>query len=275
MAYAELSSTNGEAQTIVDTATRAAEPHQLEPGKVYAFNTPSGVHKVDLTGPEYRDVPERKTGTTTVRDVGSFTHYYGKHADNDSEIYADAERLTVTAVLDAHTETGPRWGGHRLHLDLRESDAWQQWTRSDGTLMSQEKFAEFIEDHLPELIEPDSATMLEIAQSLQATTSVDFQSGHRLQDGQRQLKYVETTQAKAGAKGELTIPEVFTVGLVPFDNSEGYRLTARLRYRISGSELSIGYKLERPKDVQAAAFADVLEQISGDIGVTVMTGTPG
>ncbi|MDJ1132457.1 DUF2303 family protein [Streptomyces iconiensis] len=261
-------------QPVIDTALRTAPPAELEPGKVYAFHTPTGIHKVDLTGPEYRDFPARKTGTTTVRDVDSFRAYWDKHHGEHSEVYADTERLTVTAVLDAHEPDAPRWGAHRLALALRTTDAWKQWMTSDGQLLGQEDFAEFLEDHLPELLEPSAADMLEIAQSLQAATKVDFQSGVRLASGQRQFQYVETTTTKAGQKGQLTVPETFVVGLVPFEGSEGYRLTARLRYRITDRGLRMGYKLERPTDILHTAFTDVVTAIGAQIKQPVMNGQP-
>ncbi|RPE40228.1 uncharacterized protein DUF2303 [Streptomyces sp. Ag109_O5-1] len=271
--YRDLTATPGEAQVIVDTALLAAAPAELEIGKVYAFRTPAGVEKVDLTGDQYKDAPTRKTGTTTVRDTASFLAYFGKHADADSEVYADAERFTVTAVLDANTAGAARWGGHRAVLALRQTDAWKQWAASDGKLMTQEQFAEFLEDHLPELLEPDAATMLEIAQSIQGVAKAEFQSGTRLNSGERKLAYVETVTAKAGQKGELVIPETFVVGLVPFEGGEGFRLTARLRYRINGGPLQLGYKLERPADVLRTAFQGVVTEISEGITVPVLNGT--
>jgi uncharacterized protein YfdQ (DUF2303 family) len=261
-------------QTIVDTTLRSAPPVVLELGKVHAFHTPVGVQKFDLTGPEHTGVPPRKSGTTTVRDSASFTEYFGKHADDNTEVYSDAERLTVTAVLDAHTATEARWSGHRLTLALRQTEAWKQWLALDGKLQGQEAFAEFLEDHLPELLEPSAATMLEIAQSIQGVAKAEFQSGTRLQSGERKLAYVETVTAKAGQKGELVIPETFTVGIVPFEGSDGYQLTARLRYRINGGPLQLGYKLERPTDILRTAFADVVGAIGEQISVPILNGTP-
>jgi uncharacterized protein YfdQ (DUF2303 family) len=262
------------AQVIVDTALRSAEHHELELGKFYVFNTPSGIADVDLTGDQYKANPTRKKGTTTVRDAVSFLAYWTKHNDTSSEVYADAEKLTVTAVLDAHHPEAARWGGHRLHLALRETEAWKQWMRCDGHLLSQDAFAEFLEDHLPELLEPSAAEMLEIAQSFQAAVKVDFQSATRLSSGQRQFQYVETQTSKAGQKGTLSVPETFVIGLVPFEGSEGYRLTARLRHRITPEGLKLGYKLERPDDTRKTAFADVVKAIGADIDTPVMNGTP-
>jgi uncharacterized protein YfdQ (DUF2303 family) len=260
-------------QPVIETALRSAPPAELEPGKVYAFHTPSGVHQVDLTGPDHTGVLSRKIGTTTVRDAQSFLTYWDKHHDDDSEVYADSDRLTVTAVLDAHTPGAARWGGHRLHLALRETTAWQQWARNDGQLLDQEAFAEFLEDHLPELLEPSAADMLEIAQSFQAAQKVDFQSATRLSSGQRQFQYVETATTKAGQKGQLTVPETFVIGLVPFEGSEGYKLTARLRYRVGQQGLRLGYKLERPDEIRKTAFADVVHAIGEQIDTPVMNGT--
>lgn len=261
-------------QSVIDIAQQATAPHVLEIGKVHAFAVGGIVKTVDLTGDQYKDQPSRKTGTTTVRDAASFLAYWGKHSDGDSEVYADAERLSVTAVLDANTEAGgARWEGHRLHLALRKTDTWNAWLANDGKLMKQEQFAEFLEDHLAELLDPAAAEMLEIAQSIQAATKVDFKSATRLSSGQRQLEYVETMTAKAGQRGQLTIPETFVVGLVPFEGSDGYRLTARLRYRI-GDGLTMGYRLETPGDTLRTAFADVVKALAEPIEQPVMNGSP-
>jgi uncharacterized protein YfdQ (DUF2303 family) len=264
------------ARVIANLALQSAAPTTLELGKVHAFHTAQGVQKIDLTGAEYRDKPTRKTGTTTVRDALSFVTLWDKHSDElASEIYADADRLTITAVLDADSADAPDWGGHRLVLALRETDAWKAWAANDGRLIGQEDFAEFIEDHLPEILKPAAAEMLEIAQSVSGTVKADFAGGVRLATGQRQLQYTETVQAKAGQKGTLVIPEVFTIGLLPFEGlTAGYQITARFRYRIEGSTLRMGYKLDRPQDSRATAFQDVVKAISEQITVPILNGTP-
>lgn len=263
-------------QAVINTAMKAAGPATLQPGQIYGWLTPDGrVQQVDLTGPEHTGTPARKSGVTTVRDVRSFLEYFGKHSDEHSEVYADTERLSITALLDAHTPDAPRFGTHRLALALRPTKTWQQWLDRDGKLMGQEEFAEHLEDHLAELVTPPAAEMLEIAQSIQGSTTAEFQSGTRLQSGQRQLAYVETTKAMAGSKGNLTIPETFEIGLVPFEGSAPYKLTARLRYRIEpAGGLRLAYKLDRPGETLAAAFADVLNAVAKAVEQPVMNGTP-
>lgn len=261
-------------QTIVTTATRAAQGQALDVGKVYAFSTTTGVHQIDLTGEQYKDQPTRKTGTTTVRDAAAFLAYYTKHHDADTEVYSDVERLSVTAVLDANTPTAARWGGHRLTLGLRTTKAWTEWTAADGKLLSQDAFAQFLESHLPDLVNPDAATMLEIAQSIQASTNGQFQSASRLQSGARKFVFTEETTATAGRGSDLEIPEVFKIAVAPFEGAVRYSVNARLKYRLSRSELTIGYLLEQPEERVATAFGEVVALIAAGIATPILNGTP-
>ncbi|XMN09349.1 DUF2303 family protein [Streptomyces griseobrunneus] len=264
-------------QAVIDVAMRAAQPHQLEPGNFYTLVTPGGgVQKVDLTGPEHTGVPARKSGTTLVRDVDSFLAYFDKHGDDHSEVYADVERRTITAVLDAHTGEDARWGGHRVELHLRETSAWRAWTSMDGQLVPQGQFAEFIEDNLVDLVEPTAATMLELAESFEVTTSAEFQSSQRLDSGARKFSYVEEQTGKAGHKGDITIPATLTLALRPFEGTEPYKVIARFKYRLDKAkgELRLGFKIERPGDVLAAAFADIRTLIDSDVPMAVLNGAP-
>lgn len=267
--------TNLEVQPIAALAQQALKPQAVEPGGIYLVATADGrIEHVDLTGPEYTGQLDRKAGTTTVRDAASFLAYYGKHHDADTEVYSDVERLSVTAVLDAHQAATARFGAHRLVLSLRRTKAWDEWLALDGKLVDQDRFANFLEDHLPNLVEPDAATMLEIAQSIKATTKAEFQSSSRLQSGERKFAFVEDTKASAGTKGDLAIPETFRIAVPPFEGADAYSMTARFKYRLGGGQLALGYKLEQPEERARAAFADVLAEIANGVGTPILNGTP-
>ncbi|MFD5682154.1 DUF2303 family protein [Streptomyces bacillaris] len=266
-------------QAIIDIAQAAVAPQALEPGKVHVVALGRGqFQQIDLTGPQHTGVPARKSGATVVRDVNSFLAYFDKHGDESTEVYADVESRTITAVLDAHTAEAARWGGHRLELRLRATSAWTAWMGANNDLMSQALFAEFIEDNLVDLVEPDSATMLELAQSFEATTSAEFQSSQRLDSGQRRFSFVEDVQAKAGHKGEITIPATLMLALRPFEGTEPYAVTARFRYRLDRQkgELRLGFKIERPEDTLASAFNDIRALVDDGIpeGIAVLNGAP-
>lgn len=266
-----------EAQTVADIARAGAAPLQLDDAQVYVFSTPNGVQVVD--GRQYGRWPDRKIGTRRVHTAASFIGYLGQqHEDQCTKVWVDDTKFAVVAVIDDHGSLAG-FGDHRLALQLEQTDSWKAWAKHDGKLLDQTTFAEHIEDNAPDIIDPAAAVMLELAQSFQAKTKVDFESSQQLANGRRSLEYKETIDARAGQKGQIEIPAEFRLALKPFYGTDPYAVTARFRYRIQGGHLQIGYKLNRPADVQRSAFGDIVDAIRAGLteraaDVLVLDGTP-
>lgn len=262
-------------QTIVDTATAAAGPSELEPGKIYAWLTPDGVvSQVDLTSDKYHDNPKRKIAKVYVEDIESFLTYWAKHNDAGSDLFVNVNSHYLTAVLDAHTTDGARWAEHKIVLELKTTDRWNAWANHDRKPLRQVVFAEFIEDHLDDIREPAAASMLEIAQTFQAATKVKFSSSITLGNGTRRLNWEETTDSRAGESGKLDVPAAFKIGIAPFDFAEQYEITARFRYRIDSGQLYITYLLDDPTAVIRDAVLDIVKQVEDKTKRKVMRGAP-
>ena len=99
-----------------------------------------------------------------------------------------------------------------------------------------------------------------------------FSSAKRLQDGQVQLSYSETIDAKAGAEGSLKIPQKFSLALRLFKNGDGYKITARLKYRMTAGAVKFWYELERPENAIEDAFNGYIKKVSEETGYTVLVG---
>lgn len=266
-----------EVEELAAIVRAGVEPVALDLGKYWIARDANGtVQELDLTGDQYRTSPARKTGITNVRDVTSFLHYWDKHqTDGTSEIYADLDRRTITAVLDAHGTDTPGWAGHILRLTLRHHPSWTAWTGISGKLMGQQQFAEFIEDHRPDIIEPVSADVLELAQSFQATVKAEFKSGTILKSGQRELQFTETLDAQAGKQGRLAIPDHIRLALPVFDaDSMAEAVTARFRYRIENGSLRLSLILDDVDEKVRSAFQAVVGEINDSVEVDVLNGTP-
>lgn len=224
--------------------------------------------------------PRRKRGERHVQDAGSFVAYVEKHGLPETEVYADLSRSKLVGVINAHqgatngVDDDAGHGDHRVHLELVETDAWKAWTAKDRKAMTQADFAEHLEDRAVDVLDPDSATMLEIAQSLIATTGVDFKQATRLSDGQVQFRYEETVQSKAGQRGDLEIPQTFKLQLSPFEGCPPVELTARFRYRIGSNGLTLFYALLNPADVARDAFIDYVDAVDRAIEQPVFKGRP-
>jgi uncharacterized protein YfdQ (DUF2303 family) len=226
---------------------------------------------------DYADRPHRKKGVVTVLDAASFINYYQLFSDEHSRVFADETKSQVLAVLDYHGigENAPRWGQHRVRLDLRHSEEWKRWVGRNGQArkMSQMEFAEFVEDNTPDIVEPSAATMLEMARTLQAKTDVDFSSAIRTNNGQVQLKYSETVKGTYGS-GQVDIPEEFKISIPVYVGTPRVTIRARLRYRLNAGKLSIWYDLLRPEAIERDAFMGTLEAIKDGIGVSIINGNP-
>lgn len=200
-------------------------------------------------------VPRACRGEARIYEPADFVSYVNRLATDSTTLWAHPEQCRVTAVFDDHGAGGlPGWRRHRAVLVIRRDPEWQGWLARNGKLSGQEEFAEFIEDHLNTIIDPDPATMLEISTTFQARRNASFERGTRLQSGDVQLRWTEETTATAGTKGHLEVPERFTVRLAPYLGVDPVELQARLRYRINDGQLRIGYALHRPDVAEQEAF---------------------
>ncbi|WP_314325474.1 DUF2303 family protein [Paenarthrobacter ilicis] len=251
-----------EAAAVAEYAQQANEPTELEPGRIYLVADGDGrVKQIDTL--DYHAQPLRKKGSITVSGFGSFQQYLDKHGlTKETEVIANLNEGTFRAFINAGDSENPGWADHTVTLKLSKSLEWERWASRSGKLMLQSDFAEFIEDNAKDIVEPSSADILEIAQSLQVKRGVEFDSGTRLADGNVQFGYRENTTATAGSVGQLTIPEKITLALRPFKDGEPYKVQALFRYRLQGSQLTLGFKLQDPEKVIEDAFNIVAEEVS-------------
>ncbi len=268
-----------EADAIVEVALASAAPRPIgTSGNLWAVNSGDTTDVVDVRDHDakYLTRPLRKRGTSTVFDAESFVLHLTKHqVPGETEVWADLEARTVTAVYNAHAATEAGFADHRLTLHVRETVAWKAWAQLNGRNLEQTVFAEHLEQRAQDVVEPDGATLLEIAQTFQANRSLAFESGRRLSDGNVKLQYAEDTVATAGSRGELSIPDHFTLGISPFEGSPRYRLTANLRWRIVSSALTLGYVLIDPEKVIEDAFTEIVNTIGTAIDGQILFGRPG
>lgn len=214
--------------------------------------------------------PKRKRGTIKVADQESFVAMIDVHRTASTTVYAQMSPPKFVAVIDDHGDW-PGWREHRIVWNAELSSEWKTWAGANKRAMKQVEFAQFIEDNLPDIIEPPGADMLEVSRTLEAKKKVNFASGIRLSNGQTELVYEEEIQGTA-AKGKLQIPEAFVIAIPALEGGPRYRISARLRYRIDGAALFMWFDLERPHKVLEDAVAVARQAIADETGVMVVNG---
>lgn len=263
-----------EAEAVAAITRAGAVPQQLDPEVPQGLVIPSDAQFVlpDLSA--WRLKPERKTGTYRPATVKAFLDYVEtQHNPDATTIWVHPTSGLVTAVIDDNG-TEPGYGQHQVRLQLKTTPEWDYWQARDKEMVSQDQFAEHIEGGLEEIATPDAAEMLEIAQSFHATSSAQFRSSTRLGSGEQRLQYDEEVKATAGASGDLTVPTVIMLALAPFVGEDRYRLTARLRFRLNGGQLKLGYLLDRPESILRDALEGVAERVAAKFDRTYVGEAP-
>lgn len=252
---------SGDAQTIFKAGQKIAglNLHEINGVPVAVVSKDSNLNILT----ELLDRPRRIKKKVEVTTAQSFIDYFEKFSSDSSMITCDIENATFKAVLDYHDANKPDNCEHTLVYSCEPTEEYRAWTRNNGKKMTQIEFARFIEDNLEEIIKPEGAQMLEIAQTLKANTKTSFVSGTSLANGQTQLQYMESIDGSAGKKGEFKIPELIKLGMLIFEgDNEGYPFEARFRYRIHEGTLTMWYDLIRPHKQYRDAVEHIHQQIS-------------
>jgi len=221
--------------------------------------------------------PRQRKASVQFSSPASFCEYVKAYGGpiglSDTVLFANDEAHSITAVLDYHgagAEGKAAWLRHRATLQLTHSPEWSRWTGKNRSSFTQIGFAEFLEDNLKDIVEPEAATVLEAAQHLEEQRTVKFKSGVNLHDGTAQLLYDESAESKG--KGAVKIPTRFTLGLRPFTHGSLYAVQARLRYSVKDGCLTFVYILDRPEDVLEAAFVEVLASVEKETSIVPLLG---
>lgn len=252
---------------VADLSERLAD---LESGAIDT-PTPGVIYFADGRSIDYRQHlprPLRRAGQVTVADPDSFVRYLDRFATVDTMIYADVKTEQVIGVLNDHPETDGRQShpdveaGRRddlIVLDLRTHDDWAAIVRANGQLVPQREFAEWIEDMAHRV--DDSARMLEVAQTLDVRQNIDLSSKVRLQSGDVQFRFEQTSEARAGRGDVIEIPTRITLRCPIWQGTEAVEIDARFRFKGDSTGVRMGFRLVDLTGVTERAFRDLVDEI--------------
>ena len=212
------------------------------------------------------DAP-RKTGTITAESLNSLVDYVDLHFTCESAVFASLAGNSVTAIIDWHggDECVGGFARHQVILPLRYSEQWKAWAKINGQHIQQKALAEFIEEYLGDIVEPDAAAVLETVLTLSGKKSVNYKNATRLANGDVSLVWEETTDAKAGQKGDLKVPSELKLRLPVYAGCEEettFEIRAMFRYHIQDGSLTFQIKMLGIERIREMAFAAVYDSLA-------------
>lgn len=290
------------AQAIIEAVERLAKvttvsfPDGPEPA---IAAVPEGVELKSLKYfvDELRQHPERREGRANLESVQSFCDYINRFKNANSAVFAtegDGNNPKLRGIIDHHQQGSDgeaRFGRHVAAYDFPMSEQWKAWHEADGSPMSQEQFAEFLEDRLLDVREPSEAG--ESAAKFSDDLAVSLATPAQLRDlskglsvrvnqraaqkfntntGETTLSFSEDHAQEDGTP--IAVPGGFVLGIPVFHAGDGYQLHARLRYRVSGRAVSWTVKLHRPDVVFRHAFNEAADAVAKKTECHVFRGHP-
>lgn len=227
---------------------------------------------------EHLPAPVRIRQHLTMLDAESFIAYVTRFSTAATAVFCNGPQgRTFSAIIDYHQPDQPSWRDHKVSYQCPTTVEWGNWKDADRKRFSQADFAEFIEDNVKDIVQPENdsrapsaADMLEISRTLEAKKNISFRQGTRLDNGQVQLTYNEQIDGRAGETGQLAIPEQFYIGVKPFLGGDAFCVQARFRYRIREGALVMWFELVRPDKVLEEAYNAVRTKIAEGIGQVPM-----
>ena len=218
--------------------------------------------------------PVNPCGVMTMLTPVSFAMAITNNRDDRTQVFADNEKSEIVAVFDYLANGGKKfandlrangWGQHRAVISFAESRKLKEW-RKTLEWMNQHEFANFLEDHLEDVITPTGQELLSIATDLEASSAGSFKGRVNLDNGSVALHYqddVETT---------VEVPRNLTLGIPLFEHGDRYRLGARLRFVISGGAVKFRLLFTNLQDAKDQEFERIVQEIEEKTACAIYRG---
>jgi hypothetical protein len=173
--------------------------------------------------------PRRVNSDITMTCLTSFIEYVNRHKESSTIIRFSTDShgsVEVLAIIDFHASpvygkdededellntNTPKWGSHKVRFFTEATPAWQEWQRASGKFVSQSEFADFIYQNMKEVVQPNGADLLEIVQTLKATSKGEFRDMKELNDLTDEMTEVISAVRATGKVGKISV----TLGLYP------------------------------------------------------------
>jgi uncharacterized protein YfdQ (DUF2303 family) len=212
--------------------------------------------------------PDSQRGVVSAESLESLVRYVRAfNKPGQTFIFPSIARMSINAVMDWNYADGTDdrepaeagWADHRVEYPLEFAKAFSDWKAISGKVISQAAFAEFIEEHLENIVAPSAADVLTVALTIQGKRNIDFSNVVSLANGDKSIQWAEKTDAKAA--GDIRVPSEITLRLPIFKGSEDattFDIRALFRYRINDGRLSFEIKLMNVERIADLAFEQVV-----------------
>lgn len=273
--------------TITNTTKSVLPSHAIEPidesttdGPLYLVtaNGQNGLQSqiVDVRGKSPDAFPPRSVADRFVTDTASLLAEVARRplTPGRSTVWGNRKEGKVTVVYnDLDPNVGEEYTRRddRLILRFVADPDWKTLLASaDGKYHSQDEFGDLIEAAGHLITSHPAAELIEIVDSIRASSKGSFESKIRRDTGAQHLTYSEEVSTKAGSSARpLEVPREITLSARPFEDYPQVEVRCWLRLRINQGQLGMGLFPQPFEHKVRDAWAHVTGELSEGLGVPV------
>ncbi|UQE73859.1 DUF2303 family protein [Gordonia sp. PP30] len=213
----------------------------------------------------------RTPDVRTVIDRDSFGRELRRRGlDSDGTVWASRAKGRVTAVYnDLSTDLDDAYTRRddRLMLQFVTDPDWSTFGNvADGQYHGQEEFGDLLDDAGHLIISHQAADLVELADSIRATSSGHFESRIQRSTGSQSVGWSESVEARAGAAGDLEVPKVVVFRVARFEDFPTVDLVCQVRLRVKGGQLLLGLFPRPYEHLLREQWQTVIGELGAEIG---------
>ena len=220
------------------------------------------------------DGPQQMAGTMELHTAESLCAAVNTYGTERTRIFADRNARAINAVFDYLSPKGeitedsltPGWGQFRAAVVFNLSRKLKEW-QTVTEWVPQPLFAQFLEDHIDDVITPSGADLLALATDLEANSTGSFKGKMNLQNGDCRLEFQSETVTS------VEVPKELILGIPLFEHGDKYKVTARLRFQMRGGLLVFRLLFNNLEDAIEQEFERITQEIEEKTARVAFRGT--
>ena len=202
--------------------------------------------------------PLRQPINRQLFTVADFIAYVNRFKRPESTVYCTDG--IITAVIDHRGPDSRTWSDHSVTVKIERSESLLRWLENNKKPLSQEQFADFMEERALEVNVPSAADILELVQDLHVTKNSAVKSSVR-SNGKHSIAFNQDQAIKGGA-GSVDLPTSFEIRIEPFKRQTiKTEIRALLRVKLREEHPVFVFDLQRVEERLEQALGEITDSI--------------
>lgn len=256
---------DSDAAAAIRAGIMCAGAEKIEVGGNVLAALPEGINLHDLE--KFLPTPLRIRKEEVFEEPDSFCDYVRQFSFAGTiRVYGRLDEHLFTAQLDDDACDAPSWRTHKAELQLAISPEWKQWLEAFKHPWNQLELAEFFEDHLEQIAEPDATSLLAGIRNISAAKNWKVNSVVR-EGGDISFSLSEEQSGKTSSG---SIPTTLTLLIAPFRSWDPISMTVHVTYRLNDSKLVFHLRGHQVDYLVAESFNKVRRHLEKELELKVL-----